>query len=99
MVKSELIEVLATKYHQLDEANMERVVNCILEQMATALEQRDRIEVRGFGVFSLHHHPAKVGRNPKTGESVKVPARASIHFKPGLELRNNVKLSSDSVDK
>jgi integration host factor subunit beta len=98
VVKTEFIEVLARKHQQLDAPNMERVVNCIIEQMAEALEQGGRIEVRGFGAFSLHRHPAKMGRNPKTGETVKVAARASIHFKPGLELREKVKLSTKTED-
>lgn len=97
MVKTEFIELLARKHHQMDVPNMERVVNCMIEQMAEALEQGDRIEVRGFGAFSLHHQPARLGRNPKTGERVKIEAKPKVHFKPGLELREKVMLSSVSL--
>ncbi len=69
---------------------VELAVNAILEQMAEALESGDRIEVRSFGAFSLHQHPARTGRNPKTGESVHVPSRSLVHFKPGKEMRDRV---------
>lgn len=99
MTRAELIEVIAKKYPQLSIEEISEVVRFMIMQMTVALVRGKRIEVRGFGAFSLHHRPAKMGRNPKTGETVKVAARASIHFKPGLELREKVKLSTKTEDK
>jgi len=65
--------------------------------MSSALEKGERIEIRGFGSFSVRQMKAKQGRNPKTGETVQVAQRSSIHFKPGLELRNRVKDSKHSI--
>lgn len=93
MTKSELIEALAAKQPQLDYHDVELAVKELLEQMANALANGDRIEVRGFGSFSLHYRPPRTGRNPKTGEAVRVPDKYVPHFKPGKELReraNNI---------
>ncbi len=90
MVKSELVRVLSTKQPDMDARDVELALNCMLEQMITALEQGERIEVRGFGCFSLHHIPARTTRNPKTGAAVQSPAKVTIHFKPGKEMRNRV---------
>lgn len=90
MVKSELVRILSEKFPDLEARDVELAVNCMLEQIIKALEQGERIEVRGFGSFSLHHLADRVGRNPKTGESVSLPAKASIHFKPGKELKDRV---------
>lgn len=99
MTRSELIEVIAKKYPQLSIEKVSEVVRFMITQMSVALVVGDRIEVRGFGAFSLHTYPAKLGRNPKTGETVKIAAKVRVHFKPGLDLRNRAKLSSNSVDK
>ncbi|MDD5320865.1 MAG: integration host factor subunit beta [Methylococcales bacterium] len=90
MNKSELIEALANKQPHLSLKDVDLAVNCIIEHMCQALIANDRIEVRGFGSFSPHYHPARVGRNPKTGEPLNLPAKYSPHFKPGTELRNRV---------
>ena len=90
MTKSELIEVLAAKQPQLDHRDVELAVKELLEQMSTALSSGERIEVRGFGSFSLHYRPPRVGRNPKTGSAVHVPDKYVPHFKPGKELRERV---------
>lgn len=90
MTKSDLIATLATKLPQLDYRDIELAVKELLEQMSAALAAGDRIEVRGFGSFSLHHRPPRVGRNPKTGASVHVPDKHVPHFKPGKELRERV---------
>ncbi len=90
MTRSELISVLCEQQPQLLPRDVELAVNCILEQMALALLEGERIEIRGFGAFSLHHRPARIGRNPKTGEPVNLPAKVAIHFKPGKELRDRV---------
>ena len=60
------------------------------EQMIKALAQGERIEIRGFGSFSLHHRPARMSRNPKTGEAVYLPAKVAVHFKPGKEIKGRV---------
>ncbi len=90
MTKSELISLLAAKHPQLDYRDVELAVKELLEQMSAALSSGDRIEVRGFGSFSLHYRPPRTGRNPKTGASVQVPDKFVPHFKPGKELRERV---------
>ncbi|HEY5138541.1 MAG TPA: integration host factor subunit beta [Methylococcales bacterium] len=90
MTKSELIEALAKKQPHLALKDVDLAVDCIIEHMCQAVIVNDRIEVRGFGTFSLHYHPARVGRNPKTGESLNLSAKHLVHFKPGKELRDRV---------
>ncbi|HSH40691.1 MAG TPA: integration host factor subunit beta [Arenicellales bacterium] len=96
MTKSDMIEMLATEQPQLAYRDVELAVKGLLERMAEALERGERIEVRGFGSFSLHHRPARVGRNPKTGEAVTVPDKYVPHFKPGKEMRERVDRSQSS---
>ena len=90
MTKSELIERIAQKQVQLAHRDVELAVKMILEHMAERLASGDRIEIRGFGSFSLHFRPGRVGRNPKTGSPVSLPAKHVPHFKPGKELRERV---------
>ncbi|MFQ5760472.1 MAG: integration host factor subunit beta [Acidiferrobacterales bacterium] len=90
MTKSELIGQLAAKQPQLDYRDVELAVKELLTQMSATLASGDRIEVRGFGSFSLHYRPPRVGRNPKTGASVAVSDKYVPHFKPGKELRERV---------
>ena len=90
MTKSELIEILAAKSSDLSHTDAQLVVNNIFEGMVIALESGERIEIRGFGSFSLRHFPARQGRNPKTGETVQLLPRSMVHFKPGLEMRDRV---------
>ena len=90
MMKSELIETLAEGQSHLAYKDVELAVRCILEQMSAALASGDRIEIRGFGSFSLHYRPPRVGRNPKTGDSVALDGKYVPHFKPGKELRDRV---------
>jgi len=90
MTKSELIERLASKQTQLSFKDVELVVKTTLEHMAQALAEGERIEIRGFGSFSLHYRAPRVGRNPKTGESVTLEGKSVPHFKPGKELRERV---------
>ena len=90
MTKSELIEVLARKQQQLAYRDIELAVKTILEYMSASLSSGERIEIRGFGSFSLHFRPARSGRNPKSGEPVSLPAKYVPHFKPGKELRERV---------
>ncbi len=90
MTKSELIESLYKKMPHLAYTDVEMAVKTIIESMTEALGSGQRIEIRGFGSFSLHHRPARMGRNPKTGESVALQEKYVPHFKPGKELRERV---------
>ncbi|MET1253692.1 integration host factor subunit beta [Aliikangiella maris] len=90
MTKSELIERLAARQTQLSLKDVELVVKSILEHMAQSLAKGERIEIRGFGSFSLHFREPRVGRNPKTGQSVQLEGKYVPHFKPGKELRDRV---------
>jgi integration host factor subunit beta len=85
-----MIEKLARKQSQLPYKDVELAVKTILEHMAQALSSGERIEIRGFGSFSLHYRPPRTGRNPKTGEPVTLDAKYVPHFKPGKELRERV---------
>lgn len=90
MTKSELITRLATRFPQLVAKDADYAVKMILDEMTAALARGDRIEIRGFGSFSLNHRPPRVGRNPKSGEKVLVPEKRVPHFKAGKELRERV---------
>ncbi len=90
MTKSELIEILSRRQPHLKAEDVDLAVKSLLEMMGGALSQGDRIEIRGFGSFSLHYRPPRLGRNPKTGDSVALPAKHVPHFKPGKELRERV---------
>jgi integration host factor subunit beta len=92
MTKSELIDRLAQKQPQLAYRDIELAVKSLLELMTQQLANGDRIEIRGFGSFSLHYRPGRVGRNPKTGEPVSLPEKHVPHFQPGKELRERVDL-------
>jgi integration host factor subunit beta len=90
MMKSELIEILAAGQSHLAYKDVELAVRCILEQMSNALAAGERIEIRGFGSFSLHYRPPRMGRNPKTGDAVALSGKYVPHFKPGKDLRDRV---------
>lgn len=94
MTRSELIVALAEKNRHLTQADVELVVKTILDEIAQHLSHGDRIEIRGFGSFTVIRRPARVGRNPKTGESVPVPEKRIPHFKGGKELKERVDASS-----
>ncbi|MFK8068451.1 MAG: integration host factor subunit beta [Gammaproteobacteria bacterium] len=96
MTKSELIDILVSKQPQLKYNDVELAVKSMLEHMANTLASGERIEIRGFGSFSLHYRPPRIGRNPKSGEQVSLPGKHVPHFKPGKELRERV---NDSVSK
>lgn len=93
MTKSELIEKIAAVQSQLSGKDVELAVKMILDHMAEALASGERIEIRGFGSFSLHYRAPRLGRNPKTGEKVQLAGKYVPHFKPGKELRDRVNLS------
>jgi integration host factor subunit beta len=90
LTKSELIERISARQAQLSPRDVELAVKTIIEEMADALADNRRIEVRGFGSFSLHFRNPRTGRNPKTGESVELQGKYVPHFKPGKELRERV---------
>lgn len=90
MTKSDLIERLTSKHFQLSVKEVEDSVKETLTLMANSLAQGERIEVRGFGSFSLHYRAPRVGRNPKTGDRVELDGKYVPHFKPGKALRERV---------
>lgn len=94
MTKSDLIEALfsalSRKQAQLAYKDIELAVKTMLEHMGQALSEGERIEIRGFGSFSLHYRSPRIGRNPKTGDAVTLPGKYVPHFKPGKELRERV---------
>ena len=95
MTKSELIELIAARQSQLSSKDVELAVKTIIEHMAQTLATGERIEIRGFGSFSLHYRAPRIGRNPKTGESVGLSGKYVPHFKPGKELRERVNASME----
>ena len=90
MTKSKLINILAARFSQLVHKDAELSVKTILDAMSQSLKKNNRIEIRGFGSFSLNYRPPRIGRNPKTGEKVNVPEKYVPHFKAGKELRIRV---------
>ncbi|WP_372748920.1 integration host factor subunit beta [Litorivivens sp.] len=92
MTKSELIDLIAGMQTQLSHKDIELAVKTMLEHMSETLATGERIEIRGFGSFSLHYRAPRQGRNPKTGETVQLPGKYVPHFKPGKEMRERVNL-------
>lgn len=92
MTKSELIEKLSSQNPHLQSKNVEDAVKEMLEHMAITLSSGERIEIRGFGSFSLHYRAPRTGRNPKTGDKVELEGKYVPHFKPGKELRDRVNI-------
>ena len=90
MTRSDLVEMLAERFGQLTHKDADAAVKTILDAMADALVRGHRIEIRGFGSFSVNHRPPRLGRNPRTGESVPIPERRVPHFKPGKALRQAI---------
>ncbi|AJD48553.1 integration host factor subunit beta [Isoalcanivorax pacificus W11-5] len=90
LTKSELIERISARQKQLSPKDVELAVKSLIEEMADNLANGGRIEIRGFGSFSLHFRAPRVGRNPKTGASVELQGKYVPHFKPGKELRDRV---------
>ena len=95
MIKSELIQALASENPHLTQKDIERVVGVILERMIEALENGGRVELRGFGAFSVRERPARAGRNPRTGEPVDVRAKHVPFFKSGKELRERLNVNDE----
>ena len=93
MTRSELIELIASQQSQLSTKDVELAVKLMIDHMAETLSSGERIEIRGFGSFSLHYREPSQGRNPKTGDSVELEGKHVPHFKPGKELRERVNRS------
>ncbi len=96
ITKSELIVKLAERYPQLAARDAEFAVKTVLDAMSATLARGQRIEIRGFGTFSLNVRPARTGRNPRSGEKVTVPEKRVPHFKPGKDLRELVDHRTDA---
>ncbi len=95
MTKSDLIEILAENQSHLALRDVELAVKGLLERMSESLSTGERIEIRGFGSFSLHFRPPRMGRNPKSGDAVALTGKHVPHFKPGKELRERVNSVND----
>lgn len=95
MIKSELVARLAEANPHLYQRDVERIVSTIFEEIANALARGDRVELRGFGAFSVKARPARMGRNPRTGEAVQVAKKYVPYFKTGKELRERLNDGTD----
>jgi len=90
MIKSELIQRIAQANPHLYQRDVERIINTIFGEIGNALSRGDRVELRGFGAFSVKHRPARTGRNPRSGAPVQVAAKKVPYFKTGKELRERL---------
>lgn len=97
MIKSELVQIIAERNPHLYQRDVENIINAILEEIEGALKRGDRVELRGFGAFSVKSRPARTGRNPRTGEQVSVSAKHVPFFKTGKEMRERLNPGADSV--
>lgn len=99
MIKSELIQKIATTHPHLYHRDVERIVNVILDEIIDALARGDRVELRGFGAFTVKHRTARTGRNPRTGATVSVEDKFVPFFKTGKELRERLNLAGETAPK
>ena len=90
ITRSDLVKALSRKQRYLAPKDIEVVVKSLINILSNSLSSGERIEIRGFGSFDLHYHPSRIGRNPRTGESVNIAGKYVPHFKPGKELRKRV---------
>lgn len=97
MIKSELVAKIATMNPHLYQRDVENIVNAILDEIVDALSRGDRVELRGFGAFSVKSRPARVGRNPRTGEHVPVDGKVVPFFKTGKEMRVRLNKGEEGV--
>ena len=97
MTRSDLVEELANRFSQLTHRDAEHGVKTILDAVSDALVRGHRIEIRGFGSFSITHRPPRMGRNPRSGESVAIPEKRVPHFKPGKALREAVDARTEEL--
>src|SRR5437764_6451433 len=98
MTRSDLVEELASRFSQLTHRDAEYAVKAILDAMGEALVRGHRIEIRGFGSFSINRRPPRLGRNPRSGESVQIPEKRVPHFKPGKALREAVDKRTEEIE-
>lgn len=99
MTRSDLVAQLADRFTQIEVRDTELAVKTVLDAMSSALARGHRIEIRGFGSFSISRRPPRVGRNPRSGEQVTIPEKLVPHFKPGKALREAVDQQLPAVDK
>ena len=97
MTKSDLVEQLAARFGQLAHRDAEYAVKTILDALSEALVRGHRVEIRGFGSFSINRRPPRIGRNPRSGESVAIPEKRVPHFKPGKALREAVDARTEEL--
>lgn len=90
MIKSELVQIIANRNPHLYQRDVENIVNAVLDEIAETLAAGNRVELRGFGAFSVKNRPAREGRNPRTGDTVMVEEKWVPFFKTGKELRNRL---------
>lgn len=95
MIRSELIQIVADENPHLYQRDVERIVNTVFEEIIEAMSNGDRVELRGFGAFSVKHRDARTGRNPRTGEAVSVEAKSVPFFKTGKLLRDRLNGKED----
>ena len=98
MIKSELVQIVAARNPHLYHRDVENIVNAVLDEITDALAAGNRVELRGFGAFSVKNRPSRLGRNPRTGEEVAIPSGKTIRFKPGKELQAHDNGETDAVD-
>ena len=98
MTRSDLVEELAARFSQLTHRDAEHAVKTILDAVGDALVRGHRVEIRGFGSFSINRRPPRMGRNPRSGESVAIPEKRVPHFKPGKALREAVDAKTAELD-
>ncbi|MEM6971525.1 MAG: integration host factor subunit beta [Pseudomonadota bacterium] len=98
MIKSELVQKIAEDHQHLYQRDVERIVSTVFEEITSALERGDRVELRGFGAFSVKTRDARMGRNPRTGESVPVPEKRVPFFKAGKDMRERMNNGHDNDD-
>ena len=97
MTRSDLVEELAARFGHLTQRDAELAVKTLLDVMSDSLALGNRIEIRGFGSFSVNRRPPRLGRNPRSGESVAIPEKRVPHFKPGKALREAVDAQTDKL--
>ena len=97
MTRSDLVEELASRFPQLGHRDAEFAVKALLDAMSDAMVKGHRIELRGFGSFSVNRRPPRMGRNPRSGEAVAIPEKRVPHFKPGKALREAVDVRTQQL--
>ena len=98
MIKSELVQRLAKAHPHLYQRDIERIVNTVLDEITEALARGDRVELRGFGAFSVKNRPARTGRNPRTGAHVEVTEKSVPFFKTGKDMRERLNIEGDNEE-